>query len=62
MEDYGRRDAAESLAREEKWTDMSAVFFIMCPPTVWKLDSWQLQPYCVVVTDIRRWQLVEDHA
>lgn len=58
LEDCGRKDATESLAREGQWTNISAVCFIMCTSSAWKLDRCQLQPYCVVGTDLRRQQLV----
>lgn len=56
LEDCGRKDATESLAREGNWTDISAVCFIMCTSTAWKLDGCQLQPYWVGETDLRRQQ------
>lgn len=58
LENCDRRDATESLAREGKWTDISAVCFIMCTSTAWKLDTWQLQSYYVKGKDLRRQQLV----
>lgn len=33
LEDCGRKGATESLAIEGKWTDSSAVCFIMCTST-----------------------------
>lgn len=60
LEDYGRRDATENLAKEGKWTDISAVCFIMCSSAAWKLDRCQLQPYCEGETDFRRQLLVEE--
>lgn len=58
LEDCARKDATESLARGGKWTDSSAVCFIMCTSTAWNLDGCQLQPCCVGETDLRGQQLV----